>query len=180
MRVTTFAASLLAAAGTLAMAESASNTQPSRADRQFIVKAAQGGMMEVKLGELAQQKAANPAVKQFGQRMVQDHSKANEQLMQLVQKKNAAAPQGIGAKNQKMVDSLSKLEGAAFDRAYMAHMVKDHNEDIALFNREAQRGRDSDLKTFAGQTVPTLKEHLQLARTTAQQVGATTMQHGAM
>ena len=173
------AVSLLAAAGALAMAELASSTRPSRMDRQFIMKAGQGGMMEVKLGELTQQKAANPAVKEFGQRMVQDHSKANERLMQLAQKINAAAPQSIGAKHQKMVDLLSKLNRTAFDRAYIAHMVKDHNEDIALFNREAQRGRAGDLKAFASQMLPTLKEHLQLARTTAQQVGAT-MQHGAM
>jgi len=140
------------------------------ADNSFVTKAAQGGMAEVQLGNLAQQKASNPQVKEFGQRMVTDHTKANDELKSLVASKGITLPTSLDSKDQATMDRLSKLNGAAFDRAYMEDMVKDHKEDVSEFKREADHGSDPDVKAFASKTLPVLQEHLQLAETTVNQV----------
>jgi putative membrane protein len=171
---------LLAAGSVLAWQTTPSASPSSGMDKEFMTKAAQGGMMEVKLGQLAEKQAASSAVKQFGRRMVRDHSRANAKLKLVAQKENTALPQELAADQQQMVDELSKLSGAAFDRAYMSHMVQDHQEDIELFNREAHDGQDPAVKAFASRALPTLRKHLQLARSAARKVGATTaMQHAA-
>jgi putative membrane protein len=191
----------------------------SNDDRKFVMEAAHGGMMEVELGKLATQKAMSDDVKQFGQRMVDDHSKANDELMQLASSKgiminhsmgsnstasgtasqmsdsttqtsgsntmssqrstsqttgsNTMSGQGSNAssnddkmmkKHQEMVSKLSALSGAEFDRKYMDEMVKDHEKDVAAFERESTKGSDPDLKAWAAKTLPTLREHLQMAR----------------
>jgi putative membrane protein len=191
------------------------------------MEAAHGGMMEVELGRLATQKAMSDEVKQFGQRMVDDHSKANDELMQLASSKgimmnhsmgsdstaasgtdskmsdsntqssgsntqasgsdnrasgsNTMSSQGSNAsgddakmmkKHQEMVNKLSALSGAEFDRKYMEEMVKDHEKDVAAFQRESTSGSDADLKAWAAKTLPTLREHLQLARDTEAKVKA--------
>ena len=133
-------------------------------DQQFATKAAQGGMAEVKLGELAQEKGSSEAVKNFGQRMVADHTKANEQLKGIASKENITLPADVGATEEASYNALSKLSGAAFDRAYAQDMVKDHEQDIAEFNREASGGQNDSLKKFASETLPTLKDHLKLAK----------------
>jgi len=150
----------------------ASNT-PSTADRDFMTKAAVGGMEEVALGNLATQKAASADVKAFGQRMVTDHSRAGDELKSLAAQKNVTLPTALDQQHQADVDKLSKLSGAAFDREYMSMMVKDHVEDVADFEREAASGTDTDVKGWAGRTVPTLRQHLQMAQETAGKVGAT-------
>jgi putative membrane protein len=134
------------------------------ADRKFVMEAAMGGMAEVELGRLAAERGSSDAVKQFGQRMVDDHSRANSELMQLASSKGITLPVGLDAKHQALMTKMSALSGAAFDRAYAKEMVKDHNKDVALFQREATRGADSDLKAFAQKTLPTLQEHLSMAR----------------
>jgi len=136
----------------------------SRADQSFIKAAARGGMAEVKLGQLAADRASTDAVKQFGQRMVQDHGKVNDELTQLAQQKGLTLPKAIGAQHQKVVTQLSQLSGAAFDRAYMQHMVKDHEKDLAEFKEEANSGSDPDLKKFADDTAKMVQEHLDLAK----------------
>lgn len=143
-------------------------------DRQFMDKAAQGGMAEVELGQLAQQNGQSQAVKDFGQRMVTDHSKANEQLKQLAAQKGVSLPATVDAKDKAMENKLSKLQGAAFDKAYMKDMVADHKQDIAEFKKASTTAKDPDLKTWAGQTLPTLESHLQEAEKVAPQVGVTT------
>jgi putative membrane protein len=201
----------------------------SNDDKKFVMEAAHGGMMEVELGKLATQKAMSDDVKQFGQRMVDDHSKANDELMQLASSKgimmnhsmgsdsttsgtgsqtsgsqmsgstaqssssntqssgstaqssgsNTMSGQGSNAsgddakmmkKHQEMVSKLSALSGAEFDRKYMEHMVKDHEKDVAAFERESTKGSDADLKAWAAKTLPTLREHLQMARDTQMKV----------
>jgi putative membrane protein len=144
-------------------------TMGKNADSTFAMKAAAGGMAEVKFGQLAQQKASNPAVKQFGERMVTDHSKANSQLKSVASKNDITLPSGLDAKDQATYDKLSKLSGPEFDRAYMKDMVSDHEKDVSDFKREANTGKNSDIKNFASQTLPTLQEHLQMARQTEQQ-----------
>jgi putative membrane protein len=134
------------------------------ADRKFVMEAAMGGMAEVELGRLAAERGSSDAVKQFGQRMVDDHSRANSELMQLASGKGITLPTTLDAKHQALVTRMSRLSGAAFDRAYAREMVKDHQKTVALFQREATRGADTDLKAFAQTTLPTLQEHLSMAR----------------
>ncbi len=146
-----------------AAAGSMNGSTLASADRKFIHNAALGGMAEVELGKLAQQKAASDEVKQFGSRMVQDHSKANDELKQIADAKGAQVPTNLDSKNQKTMQKLQKLDGAAFDRAYMKDMVADHKKDIAEFQKASKSAKDSDLKAFAAKTLPVLKEHLQMA-----------------
>jgi putative membrane protein len=136
----------------------------SSSDRKFMEKAAEGGMAEVQLGKLATQKAESDQVKQFGQRMVDDHSKANQQLKQLASTKGVTLPTSLDKTSQKEYDKLSKLSGAQFDREYMDHMVSDHKKDISEFKSEAKKAKDADVKQFASSTLPTLEEHLNLAQ----------------
>jgi putative membrane protein len=151
------------------------NTQmagkPASMDGTFVKKAAQGGMAEVKLGQLAQSNGSNDAVKQFGQRMVTDHSQANDQLKDAASKEHLTVPTDVSAKDQATYDSLSKLSGSAFDKAYARDMVKDHETDIADFNKEATGGQKDAIKNFASETLPTLKDHLKQAREMRQAVG---------
>ena len=167
-------AGLFAGAVGSAAAQSASQAAPAAgaktavpaADKDFAQKAAVGGMAEVQLGKLAQQKASNDQVKQFGSHMVEDHSKANDELKQIASTKGVQLPSALDKKHQSDMDRLQKMSGADFDKAYMSHMVDDHKHDVADFKKEASSGRDSDIKGFASKTLPTLEEHLKLAQTT--------------
>jgi putative membrane protein len=141
-------------------------TSHAMSDKTFAMKAAEGGMAEVDLGNLAQQKASNPEVKQFGQRMVTDHSKANDDLKQVAGKDNITLPAEMSASDKALKSRLEKLSGDAFDRAYMEAMVKDHRADINEFKMEAAHGANPDIKTFASNTLPTLQDHLQQAEKT--------------
>jgi putative membrane protein len=136
------------------------------ADQTFAMKAAQGGMAEVKLGKLATEKASDPDVKQFGQKMVDDHTKAGDELKQIASGKSISLPTDLNAKDQALYDRLSKLSGSEFDKEYMSHMVSDHKTDVSEFKKESDRGSDSDLKSFASKTLPTLESHLQMAEST--------------
>jgi putative membrane protein len=141
-------------------------------DQQFVSKAARDGMAEVRLGQMATQQAASPAVQQFAQRMVSDHAKANQELMAITQgKQNLTVPTEMDTKHQETAESLAKLHGADFDRAYMRHMVTDHEKAVQLFSKEAEEGHDADLKAFAAKTLPVLRDHLQMAQNLAQQQG---------
>jgi putative membrane protein len=141
-------------------------------DTQFAKKAAQGGMAEVKLGQLAQEKGTSDTVKKFGQRMVEDHTKAGDELKRAAAQDNITLPDAISAKDKATYDELSKLSGAAFDRAYARDMVKDHEGDIADFNKEANGGKNAAIKDFATQTLPTLQDHLKEAKEMRQNVSA--------
>jgi putative membrane protein len=129
-------------------------------DKKFVKDSALGGMTEVELGKLATQKASSDAVKQFGQRMVDDHSKANDQLKEIAGKSNIEVPAALDSKHQSRIDKLAKLSGPAFDKAYIKDQVKDHERDVDDFKSEAQGGSDPNVKQFAMQTLPTLQEHL--------------------
>jgi putative membrane protein len=135
------------------------------ADRKFIEKAAAGGMAEVEMGKLAQQHAANDQVKQFADRMVQDHGKSNDELKAIATSKGVQLPGAPDKAAKRDLDKLSKLSGANFDREYMKHMVGDHKGTVAMFQAEAKSGRDADVKGFASKTLPTLQEHLKMAQT---------------
>jgi putative membrane protein len=159
-------------------AKRAGTTQSAKASGSaFMKQAAQGGMAEVELGKLASERAENPDVKQFAQRMVDDHTKANDELKQVAEKKGVTLPSDTDAKHRAEMDHLAKLSGAEFDRAYMHHMVGDHDHDVAAFQQESRKAKDPDLKAWIDKTLPTLKEHQQQAQQAASKVGVATM-HG--
>ncbi len=148
------------------------DTRPalSAVDREFVRQAAMAGLMEVQLGEVADNQAASPEVKEFGRQMVDDHGKANQQLMQLAGQKNVRIPSELEGKHRETVDRLSRLRGAEFDRAYVTTMVEDHEADIAKFQRQSREGKDPDLKAFVERTLPVLEKHLQHARELSERV----------
>ena len=146
--------------------------QLAAADQAFLKEAATGGLMEVELGRLAAEKASSAEVKQFGQRMVDDHSKANQQLSALAQQKSVQVPAELTGKAKADHDRLSKLSGEQFDRAYMQMMVRDHRKDVSDFRKQSTSAKDADLKSFASETLPTLEAHLKMAEQTQSSLGA--------
>ncbi len=133
-------------------------------DHEFAVDAVSGGIMEVTLGNVALKNAASEKVKEFGQTIIDDHTKANGTLMALAAQKGITLPTSAGDKHQEHINDLSKKQGADFDKEYMNMMVDDHEEDIRKFEEEAKNGKDSDLRNFAADQVPILKKHLEAAR----------------
>jgi putative membrane protein len=142
-------------------------------DKAFVLKAAQGGKAEVELGKLAAMRAQSADVKQFAQRMIDDHGKAGEELKAIAQSKMIAVPDHLDAKAQALHDRLSTLSGDAFDRGYMQAMVTDHRQAAAAFRRESTIGKDSEIKAFAARTLPAIEEHLKMAIAASQKTAAT-------
>jgi putative membrane protein len=130
-------------------------------DSKFAVAAASGGLAEVELGHLAEQKSADPKVKEFGSMMVTDHSKANDELTALAKSKNITLPPVPGEDEQKVKSDLAGKSGKDFDKAYIDEMVKDHHKDVKLFEDAKSTVKDPDLLTFIDKTLPVLKKHLQ-------------------
>lgn len=137
--------------------------QTSPADRTFATKAAAGGLAEVSLGQLAIQNAGSPAVRQFGQQMVTDHTKANEELQQIAKQQDLTLPAKPEAADSATEERLRASKGNAFDVAYMRDMVQDHQKDVADFKQEATTGKDTALKAFAQKYLPVLQHHLEMA-----------------
>ncbi|MGI8495399.1 MAG: DUF4142 domain-containing protein [Pyrinomonadaceae bacterium] len=140
---------------------SSMNNELSSADKEFMNKAAQSGMAEVALGKMAADKAKAPEVKAFGQRMVTDHSKANDDLKAVAAKLNVTLPTEVNSEQKEMMDKLSKLSGADFDKEYVPGMVEDHEKDVADFQKQSESASNGDVKAFAANTLPTLKSHLE-------------------
>jgi putative membrane protein len=137
--------------------------QSGSPDLDFILEAAQGGMGEVELGKVAAQQGTNAEVKQFGQRMVDDHSKGDDELKAIAQQRGIALPSSLDPKDQALVNRLSKLHGASFDHSYMRNMVSDHKQDVAAFRHESTSGKDPEVKAWAAKMLPMLEEHLKMA-----------------
>ncbi len=137
--------------------------------KSFVTKAAQDGMTEVKLAELASQKSQNDAIKQFASHMQSDHSTANSELESIAKQENIPVPDKLDAKHQGEVDSLSKKSGAAFDKAYAAAMVKAHKQAVALF-KSGSHSSDQNIASFANKTLPTLESHERMANDLASQL----------
>ena len=152
---------------------SGSSNNSGDTDRKFVTEAAMGGMAEVQLGQMAAQKAMDDEVKQFGQRMINDHSRANGELKQIASQKSITLPTELDPIHREIVDRLSKLAGPDFDRAYMGEMVKDHTRDISDFEQASVVAQDADVKAFAGKTLPALREHLEMAEALHAKVSAT-------
>lgn len=130
------------------------------ADQGFIMDAASGGLMEVELGKTTSANAASAKVKQFGQMMVTDHTKANTELKAVAAKKNVTVPPAPAQEQQDHINDLKTKKGAEFDKAYVDMMVDDHKEDISKFEDEAKNGKDADVKAFAAKTLPVLRKHM--------------------
>ena len=135
----------------------------SGADKTFATEAADGGLAEVQLGQLAAQEASSPQVKEFAQRMVADHTQANQDLMQLAKSENLNLPTQPDSKHKSELERLSAMNGSAFDAAYMKHMVQDHEQTVAESKKHAQSGSDPALKSFAQKYLPIIQQHLQMA-----------------
>ena len=152
-------------AGLLVMAGGHAIAQPvSTADHTFATKAAVGGRAEVTLGQLAAQKAASPQVRAFGQKMVTDHTQANQELQAIAKQQNLTLPTNQDSASTAMEQRLQSSSGSAFDTAYTHDMVQDHQQDVAEFQQEAASGQDPALKAFAQKYLPVLQQHLQMAQ----------------
>lgn len=153
-------------AGIEASAPTDSAASAQKEDADFVMEAASGGMMEVELGKMAMDKAISSKVKDFAKMMVDDHTKANNELKSLASQKNIMLSGSLMEKHQKLMDNLAKKSGKEFDKEYMDKMVDDHKEDIEAFEKAAEKGNDSDVKSFASKTLPTLRHHLEMAERT--------------
>jgi len=138
----------------------------ARGDVKFIEEAAKGGLAEVELGKLAAKQAQDAAVKSFAERMVKDHSAANDKLKPIADAKHVVLPSGLDKSHKKDLDKLAKKSGTDFDKAYMDYMLKDHKKDVKEFQKQAKSAKDPDVQQFASSTLPTLEEHLRLAQQT--------------
>lgn len=142
----------------------ATGAELPQAEMQFVEKAAGDGKAEVELGEMAVDKASAQEVKDFAQRMIDDHTQANEQLIEIAEQKQLEIPDELPPEAQEAKQRLEGLSEAEFDRAYMEHMVMDHEKAVALFEEQANAGQDPELQKFAQDTLPKLQEHLELAQ----------------
>lgn len=140
-------------------------------DSSFIKNAAEGGLAEVELGQLAQQKATNPAVKEFGAMMVTDHTAANDKLKTVAAAKQVSLPDSPSLMQKASKRKLEMMSGDSFDKSYVKGMIEDHKADIKEFQKEATDGKDPEVKAFAVATLPTLKMHLQKIQTIASAAG---------
>jgi len=152
-------------------ARKGAHTAKGSSDTTFVKTAANVGIAEVELGNLAASKASSDQVKQFAQRMVTDHGKANDELKSVTQTKNITLPTEIDAAHKTVKDRLSKLSGDAFDRAYMREMLMGHRKAVNLFRTESTSGSDADIKSWASKTLPTIEEHLKMAEDANRAVG---------
>ncbi len=152
------------AAGLMGLASLPASAELSSADRDFAQKAASGGMAEIQAAQLAQQRASSPQVKQFASRMISDHTQANNELQQIAEQANIQLPSQPDTKDMASMQKLRGLNGQTFDQAYAQEEVRDHQQDIALFRKEATSGHDPALKAYAQKTLPILQQHLQLAQ----------------
>jgi putative membrane protein len=149
-------------------------------DDAFLREAAAGNLAEIKMGHLALDKSTSADVKQFGQRLVDDHTKANDQLMTLAQQKQVTLPTEPMKSEQKKATHLESLSGAAFDKAWTEDMVKDHKKDVAKYAKESTQAKDADVRQYASATLPVLKTHLQMAEQIKKSDAKGGMSHGSM
>jgi putative membrane protein len=141
------------------------NAMARSADAKFMMTAAAGGMAEVELGRLALERASSDSVKQYAQRMIDDHTKANQDLMQVASTKGVTLPTGPDAKHMALMERLRRQSGAGFDRMYIKEAgIKDHQNMEKLFRNETIKGKDADVMAFASRTLPAVQEHLRMAR----------------
>ncbi len=163
------ACAALAALATVAARADAPNKTIT--DQEFIQKASAAGLAEVNMAKMALQNATTPAVKEFAQRMLNDHTKANRELNRIADANRMTPAANMDAAHQEMSREMSAMTGENFDRRYVRGQVKDHDAAVALFQAEAKNGKNPQLKEFAAQTLPTLREHQEMVRKLASRFG---------
>jgi len=163
-------AMLLIGAGTGRAADPRTMGTAPADDRRFATMAANDGMLETKLGEYAAQNAANPRVREFGQKMSSDHGNANQKLQSLAQESGIKLPTQLEPESQAKLDKLTRLKGAEFDGAYMKEMVADHEKAVKAFQKEAADHAQTRVDRWAADTLPTLKAHLEDAKSIQKQL----------
>lgn len=149
--------------------KSDSKTQTSNsknADSKFMMMAATGGMNEISLSNQALSKSSSDDVKKLAQMMIDDHTKANDELKSLAATKNVTLPTDADSKHKSAMEKMSSMSGDAFDKAYVKMMVSDHEKAVAMFQKESTNDKDADAKSFATSNLPTLQSHLEMARST--------------
>jgi putative membrane protein len=146
------------------MTNDTTQTKMRTDDKKFVRDAAMGGMTEIAMGKLATEKGSSDGVKQYGQKLVDDHTKANEEVKQVAGAQSIEVPDALDSKHQSQIDKLSNLSGPAFDKAFTKAQVRDHEEDVRAFQNEAQNGNNAAVKDFANKTLPTLQQHLSMAK----------------
>ena len=151
---------------------SMAETDGSRGDQAFVNEAARGGEMEVKLGQLAEHNGSASAVKEFGARMVKDHTRLNAELSATAKSVGLKVPDAISTQQQAQYDQLAALTGRKFDTAYIQMMVKDHTADLAAFQKEAKATQDAKLKGTVETAIPVIEEHLSMAKNDSIKVAA--------
>jgi putative membrane protein len=156
--------------------QTSASTQASPADKHFVEKALQGGMAEVKLGQLASEKGSSDDVKQFGQKMVEDHTKLGDQMKQVAQQLGVTPPEGLSPQDRALQARLQALSGDQFDKAYIQAMVKDHKMDLSEFKKEAKMGKSPAVKDAAQQGQEVIAGHLQMIEQIAQKHNITIAQ----
>lgn len=182
-RARAFASALMTAAllaGTVGVAaQPASAPAPSASpaaaslssgDRRFLQRAAADGLAEVELSRVAQQQASDPQVKAFADRMLRDHGKANDDIMQLASARGVTVDSAPSSALRRQAERMGQRQGAAFDSDYMRRMVADHRKAVSEFQAAARSARDADVKAFADRTLPTLRDHLDMAQRTYEAV----------
>lgn len=155
---------LAAAAVVVALGAGARADDKAFNDAEFVKKAASGGMKEVAMGKLGMSMAKSADVKKFSEMIVNDHTKANKELMAAAKAAGLAVPETISADDQKHVEMIKGHTDADFDKHYIAHMVKDHEMDVAEFTKASKEAKDPAIKEFATKTLPTLQQHLEMAK----------------
>ena len=143
----------------------------STAEKTFVTKAAKGNFAEVELGKLASEKSSNPDVKAFGEQMVADHSKANDNLKPIADSNGVQWPTHLTGEPKTLYDRLSKLSGPAFDKIYVGAMVQDHQKDAKAYETESGKVKDSQLKSYVDQTLPVVQQHLSHIQSIHQSTG---------
>lgn len=144
--------------------DEAAGAETDKPDHKFLKKAAAGGMAEVKMGQLASQKGDSSSVKEYGERLVKDHEAANEKLKKIAQEKGVTISEDAKGKHAKALEHLGTLSGEEFDQAFIKHAVEDHEKGVREYEKQAREGEDPAIRSFASETVPTLREHLRMAK----------------
>ena len=155
------------------------NTSLAAADRNFMMKAAQSDVAEIKGGQLAKEKASSDAVRKFADMMVTDHTKTSGQMKTMAESRGVALPTTPSAKDERDMKKMAGMSGTDFDRAYMASQVRAHRDAVSLFQKEAKSGKDAELKSFAANTLPALEEHLKMATDLSKTVNSAPRQPAA-
>lgn len=149
-------------------AQGSARSELAKQDREFVTKAAQGGMLEVQAAQLARERAADPEVKRFAETLLKDHQAANQKLEGIAKQKGIDLPKELEAKHKNELDKLRQAKGEDFDRMFVERFgIKEHKQDIDLFERQAKQGKDKDLRAFAEQTLPALHKHMSMAQNIA-------------